>query len=63
MMDFKFDGLGFMLIFGDIVWVFFLYLMMCCYFFIYFVYFGFYGFVVVIVIFVIGVYIFCVSNV
>jgi delta14-sterol reductase len=62
MMDFKSDGLGFMLTFGDIVWVPFLYSTMCRYLSTYPVHLGPYGLAAVTVTFAIGVYIFRASN-
>ncbi|KAF4761872.1 hypothetical protein HAV15_007604 [Penicillium sp. str.  len=62
MMDFKTDGLGFMLTFGDIVWVPFLYSTQCRYLATYPVHMGPYAFAVVGTIFAGGVYIFRASN-
>lgn len=62
MMDFKTDGLGFMLTFGDIVWVPFLYSTQCRYLAMYPVHMGPYGLAAVGIIFSVGLYIFRASN-
>lgn len=62
MMDFKTDGLGFMLTFGDIVWVPFLYTTQCRYLAVYPVHMGPYGIAAMGVIFAVGLYIFRASN-
>lgn len=62
MMDFKSDGLGFMLCFGDITWVPFLYSTMCRYLATYPVHLGPYGLTAVAITFVAGVSIFRASN-
>lgn len=62
MMDFKTDGLGFMLTFGDIVWVPFLYTTMCRYLATHPVHMGPYFLVAVGITFCLGVYIFRASN-
>ena len=62
MMDFKTDGLGFMLTFGDIVWVPFLYSTQCRYLAMYPVHMGPYGLAAAGVVFAVGLYIFRASN-
>ena len=62
MMDITTDGLGFMLSFGDIVWVPFLYSTQCRYLSVYPVHLGWPGVVAVAMVFVAGVYIFRASN-
>ncbi|WYZ45073.1 hypothetical protein EsH8_VIII_000389 [Colletotrichum jinshuiense] len=62
MMDITTDGLGFMLSFGDIVWVPFLYSTQCRYLSVYPVHLGWTGLAAVSVIFALGVYIFRASN-
>jgi delta14-sterol reductase len=62
MMDFKNDGLGFMLVFGDIVWVPFLYSTQCRYLAVHPVHMGVYGLVGLGVVFAVGLYIFRASN-
>ena len=62
MMDFKTDGLGFMLTFGDIVWVPFLYSTQCRYLAMYPVHMGPYRLAAAGVVFAVGLYIFRASN-
>lgn len=62
MMDIITDGLGFMLTFGDIVWVPFLYSTQCRYLAIYPVHLGWPGLVGVSLVFALGLYIFRASN-
>ncbi|SPO07757.1 related to c-14 sterol reductase ERG-3 [Cephalotrichum gorgonifer] len=62
MMDFKTDGLGFMLTFGDIVWVPFLYSTQCRYLATDPVHMGPYGVAAMAIIFAVGLYIFRASN-
>ena len=62
MMDIKTDGLGFMLTFGDIVWVPFLYSIQCRYLAVYPVHLGSSRLVAVGAVFIVGVYIFRASN-
>lgn len=62
MMDFQTDGLGFMLTFGDIVWVPFLYSTQCRYLATYPVHMGPYGLLVMGAVFAAGLYIFRASN-
>ncbi|EER29094.1 erg24, C-14 sterol reductase [Coccidioides posadasii str. Silveira] len=62
MMDITTDGLGFMLSFGDIVWVPFLYSTQCRYLSVYPVQLGWMGLVAVSTVFAIGLYIFRAAN-
>ena len=62
MMDLTTDGLGFMLSFGDIVWVPFLYSTQCRYLSVYPVHLGWPGVVAISAVFAIGLYIFRASN-
>ncbi|KND87802.1 Delta(14)-sterol reductase [Tolypocladium ophioglossoides CBS 100239] len=62
MMDIITDGLGFMLVFGDIVWVPFLYTTQCRYLSIYPVHLGWAGLAAVSTVFAIGLYIFRAAN-
>ncbi|EEQ29214.1 erg24, C-14 sterol reductase [Microsporum canis] len=62
MMDTTTDGLGFMLTFGDIVWVPFLYSTQCRYLSVYPVHLGWTGVAIVSAVFALGLYIFRASN-
>ncbi|KAK4034864.1 delta14-sterol reductase [Parachaetomium inaequale] len=62
MMDFKTDGLGFMLTFGDIVWVPFLYSTQCRYLAMYPVHMGPFGLAAMGIVFTVGLYILRTSN-
>ncbi|KAK8132364.1 ergosterol biosynthesis ERG4/ERG24 [Apiospora kogelbergensis] len=62
MMDITTDGLGFMLVFGDIVWVPFLYSTQCRYLSVYPVHLGPMGVIAVTAIFALGLYIFRAAN-
>lgn len=61
-MDIIIDGFGFMFLFGDFVWVLFIYIQQICYFVIYLQMLGFLGFVGVGVLLVFGFVIFCLFN-
>ncbi|KAK8061850.1 hypothetical protein PG994_008216 [Apiospora phragmitis] len=62
MMDITMDGLGFMLVFGDIAWVPFLYSTQCRYLSVYPVHLGAAGLVAVAAVFALGLYIFRAAN-
>ncbi|KAK8122720.1 hypothetical protein PG984_011390 [Apiospora sp. TS-2023a] len=62
MMDIKMDGLGYMLVFGDIAWVPFLYSTQCRYLSVHPVHLGTRGLVAVAAVFVLGLYIFRAAN-
>ncbi|KAK8072755.1 hypothetical protein PG996_006103 [Apiospora saccharicola] len=62
MMDIKMDGLGYMLVFGDIAWVPFLYSTQCRYLSVHPVHLGTHGLVAVAAVFVLGLYIFRAAN-
>ncbi|KAK7961911.1 ergosterol biosynthesis ERG4/ERG24 [Apiospora aurea] len=62
MMDITMDGLGFMLVFGDIAWVPFLYSTQCRYLSVYPVYLGTPGLIAVTAVFLLGLYIFRAAN-